>query len=120
MASPGLPPSPAPPPPPPPPPTPNTPHLTVGGGSANPFMLAAGLSIGKSLAEPALQGAARSVMAALKARGAEVPIPTDVVVARRFAADAPATVKAAADVAPDDMILDIGPDTAARLARQLE
>src|SRR6218665_848036 len=95
-------------------------QLIVGGGMANPFMLAAGLSIGKSLAEPDLQGAARSVMAALKARGAEVPIPTDVVVARRFAADAPATVKAAADVAPDDMTLDIGPDTAARLARQLE
>ncbi|MCW5260144.1 phosphoglycerate kinase [Verminephrobacter eiseniae] len=95
-------------------------QLIVGGGIANTFMLAAGLPIGKSLAEPDLQGAARSVMAALKARGAEVPIPTDVVVARRFAADAPATVKAAADVAPDDMILDIGPDTAARLARQLE
>src|SRR6218665_1281691 len=86
-------------------------QLIVGGGIANTFMLAAGLSIGKSLAEPDLQGAARSVMAALKARGAEVPIPTDVVVARRFAADAPATVKAAAAVAPDDMILDIGPDT---------
>jgi phosphoglycerate kinase len=60
------------------------------------------------------------VIEAMKARGAEVPIPTDVVVATRFAADAPATVKAAADVAPDDLILDIGPQTAARLAQQLK
>jgi phosphoglycerate kinase len=56
----------------------------------------------------------------MAARGAEVPIPSDVVVAPRFAADAPATVKAAADVGPDDLILDIGPDTAARLAGQLK
>jgi phosphoglycerate kinase len=59
------------------------------------------------------------VIAAMKARGAEVPIPTDVVVATRFAADAPATVKAAADVGPDDLILDIGPDTAKVLAAKL-
>ena len=95
-------------------------QLIVGGGIANTFMLAAGLPIGKSLAEPDLLDAAKSVMAAMKARGAEVPVPTDVVVAKTFAADAPATVKAATDVAEDDMILDIGPETAARLAAQLK
>ena len=95
-------------------------QLIVGGGIANTFMLAAGLPIGKSLAEPDLVGDARAVIEAMKARGAEVPIPTDVVVAKEFKADAQATVKAAQDVAADDMILDIGPDTAARLAAQLE
>jgi phosphoglycerate kinase len=94
--------------------------LIVGGGIANTFMLAAGLPIGKSLAEPGLVGEARAVMQAMAARGAQVPIPQDVVVAPRFAADAPATIKAAADVGPEDMILDIGPQTAVVLARQLE
>jgi phosphoglycerate kinase len=94
-------------------------QLIVGGGIANTFMLGAGLPIGKSLAEPDLLDAAKSVMAAMKARGAEVPIPTDVVTAKTFAADAPATIKAATDVAEDDLILDIGPETAARLAAQL-
>jgi phosphoglycerate kinase len=94
--------------------------LIVGGGIANTFMLAAGLKIGKSLAEPDLLGAAKAVIEAMKARGAEVPIPEDVVVAKTFAADAPATVKAASDVADDDMILDIGPKTAAKLATQLK
>ncbi len=94
-------------------------HLIVGGGIANTFLLAAGLPIGKSLAEPDLVDQARAVIQAMKARGAEVPIPTDVVVAQRFAADAPATIKAAADVADDDLILDIGPETAQRLATQL-
>lgn len=98
----------------------NVDQLIVGGGIANTFMLAAGLPIGKSLAEADLVGDARTVIEAMKARGAEVPIPTDVVVAKAFAADAPATVKAAADVAADDMILDIGPQTAARLAAQLK
>ena len=93
--------------------------LVVGGGIANTFLLAAGLPIGKSLAEPDLVGEARAVMAAMKARGAEVPIPTDVVVAKTFAADAPATVKAAAEVAADDLILDIGPQTAQVLAAKL-
>ncbi len=93
--------------------------LIVGGGIANTFLLAAGLPIGKSLAEHDLVGEARAVIEAMKARGAEVPIPTDVVTAKRFAADAPATVKAVADVAADDLILDIGPATAARLAKQL-
>lgn len=95
-------------------------QLVVGGGIANTFMLAAGLPIGKSLAEPDLLDQAKSVIAAMKARGAEVPIPTDVVVAKAFAADAPATVKAAKDVAADDLILDIGPETARKLATQLK
>lgn len=95
-------------------------QLIVGGGIANTFMLAAGLPIGKSLAEADLVGEARAVIEAMKARGAAVPIPTDVVVAQRFAADAPATVKKASEVADDDLILDIGPETAARLAAQLK
>jgi phosphoglycerate kinase len=94
--------------------------LIVGGGIANTFMLAASLPIGKSLAEPDLVDQARAVMQAMKARGAEVPIPIDVVVAKEFKADAPATVKAAADVATDDLILDIGPRTAAHLADRLK
>jgi phosphoglycerate kinase len=94
--------------------------LIVGGGIANTFMLAAGLPIGKSLAEPDLLDQARSVMAAMKARGAAVPIPVDVVTAKAFKADAVATVKAASSVAPDDLILDIGPATAAMLAEQLK
>jgi phosphoglycerate kinase len=97
----------------------NVDQLIVGGGIANTFLLAAGLPIGKSLAEADLVGEARAVIDAMKARGAEVPIPTDVVTAKTFAADAPATVKAASEVAADDLILDIGPQTAARLAQQL-
>ena len=95
-------------------------QLIVGGGIANTFMLAAGLPIGKSLAEPSLVEQARAVMAAMKARGAEVPIPTDVVTAKSFSADAPASTKRAQDVEADDMILDIGPETAGRLAAQLQ
>ncbi len=98
----------------------NVDQLIVGGGIANTFLLAAGLPIGKSLAEADLVGEAKAVIEAMKARGADVPIPTDVVVAKAFAADAPATVKAAADVEADDLILDIGPETAAKLAKQLE
>jgi phosphoglycerate kinase len=98
----------------------NVDQLIVGGGIANTFMLASGLSIGKSLAEPSLVGDAKAVIEAMKARGAEVPIPTDVVTAKTFAADAVATVKAATDVAEDDLILDIGPVTAAKLAEQLK
>jgi len=93
--------------------------LIVGGGIANTFLLAMGLTIGKSLAEPDLVAEARAVIDAMKARGAEVPIPVDVVVAKKFAADAAATVKAVADVADDDLILDVGPQTAAILATQL-
>jgi phosphoglycerate kinase len=98
----------------------NVDQLIVGGGIANTFMLAAGLNIGKSLAEADLVGEAKAVIEAMKARGAEVPIPTDVVVAKTFAADAVATVKKATEVADDDMILDIGPETAAKLAAQLK
>ena len=98
----------------------NVDQLIVGGGIANTFMLAAGLNIGKSLAEPDLVGEAKAVIAAMAARGAEVPIPTDVVTAKTFAADAVATVKKATEVADDDLILDIGPETAAKLAAQLK
>ncbi len=105
----------------------NVDQLIVGGGIANTFMLAAGLNIGKSLAEPDLLDEAKAVMAAMKARAdasgnasIAVPIPTDVVCAKSFAADAPATVKQATDVADDDLILDIGPETAAKLAAQLK
>ncbi len=94
--------------------------LIVGGGIANTFMLAVGLPIGKSLAEADLVGEAKKIMAAMKARGAEVPIPTDVVVGRELAANAAATVKLAADVGADEMILDIGPETSARLAESLK
>ena len=98
----------------------NVDQLIVGGGIANTFMLAAGMQIGKSLAEPDLLPEARAVIEAMKARGAAVPIPTDVVTAKEFKADALATVKAATDVASDDLILDIGPQTAQRLAGQLK
>ena len=94
--------------------------LIVGGGIANTFMLAAGVPIGKSLAEADLVDQARAVMQAMTARGADVPIPQDVVVATEFKADARASVKPAADVAPDEMILDIGPKTAALLASKLK
>ena len=95
-------------------------QLIVGGGIANTFLLAAGLPIGKSLAEPDLLAEARAVIDAMRARGAAVPIPSDVVTAKTFAADAIATVKAASDVAGDDLILDIGPETTALLAAQLK
>jgi phosphoglycerate kinase len=98
----------------------NVDQLIVGGGIANTFMLAAGLNIGKSLAEADLVGEAQAVIEAMKARGAEVPIPTDVVVAKEFSASAQATVKKAHEVQDDEMILDIGPETAARLAAQLK
>ncbi|HKB83926.1 MAG TPA: phosphoglycerate kinase [Burkholderiales bacterium] len=91
-------------------------QLIVGGGIANTFMLAAGLSIGKSLAEADLVGDARSIMAIIEAKGGSVPIPVDVVCAKEFSADAKATLKDANAVAADDLILDIGPKTAASLA----
>ena len=98
----------------------NVDQLIVGGGIANTFMLAAGLKIGKSLAEPDLVGEAKAVIDAMAARGAAVPVPTDVVTAKAFAPDAVATVKKATEVADDDMILDIGPETAAKLAGMLK
>jgi phosphoglycerate kinase len=98
----------------------NVDQLIVGGGIANTFMKAAGLNIGKSLAEHDLLAQASAVIAAMKARGADVPIPVDVVVAKTFSADAAATVKAATEVADDDLILDIGPKTAQILANKLK
>jgi phosphoglycerate kinase len=94
-------------------------NLIVGGGIANTFMLAAGLKIGKSLAEADLVNEAKAVIDMLAARGASVPIPVDVVCAKEFAATAAATVKDVQDVTDDDMILDIGPKTAAQLAQQI-
>jgi phosphoglycerate kinase len=98
----------------------NVDGLIVGGGIANTFMLAAGLKIGKSLAEPDLIGEAKAVIDAMQARGAAVPIPTDVVCAKEFSPTAVATVKKATEVEDDDLILDIGPETAATLAAQLK
>ncbi|MFS8977190.1 phosphoglycerate kinase [Cupriavidus necator] len=95
-------------------------QLIVGGGIANTFMLAAGLKIGKSLAEADLLADARAIIDIMARRGASVPIPVDVVCAREFSATAAATVKDVKDVADDDMILDIGPQTAAQLADQLK
>ena len=89
-------------------------QLIVGGGIANTFMLASGLPIGKSLAEPALLEEAKRIMAATK-----VPLPVDVVVAKELSAAAPATTKVARDVAADEMILDIGPKTAQAFAAAL-
>jgi phosphoglycerate kinase len=94
-------------------------QLIVGGGIANTFLLAAGLAVGKSLCETDLRAEADKVMAKMKKRGAEVPLPTDVVVAKMFAADAKAAVKDARAVAADDLILDIGPQTAARYGELL-
>ncbi len=91
-------------------------QLIVGGGIANTFIAAQGHGVGKSLVEIDLVDTAKQIMADASARGAQVPVPTDVVVATRFAADAPATVKAVDAVGDDDLILDIGPDTAKRYA----
>jgi phosphoglycerate kinase len=94
-------------------------HLIVGGGIANTFMKAVGLNIGKSLAEPDLVSQARSIIDMMAARGAQVPIPVDVVCAKEFSSTAAACVKDVADVQDDDLILDIGPKTAAILAEQV-
>jgi phosphoglycerate kinase len=95
-------------------------QLIVGGGIANTFMLAAGLPIGKSLAEPDQLAQARAVMEKMQARGAAVPIPVDVVCAKEFSAQAKATTKSAKKVEADDLILDIGPQTSAQLAEILK
>lgn len=95
-------------------------NLIVGGGIANTFMLASGLKIGKSLAEADLVNEAKAIIDMMAKRGASVPIPTDVVCAKEFSPTATATVKAVADVADDEMILDIGPATAALLAEQIK
>jgi phosphoglycerate kinase len=91
-------------------------RLIVGGGIANTFLLAAGLPIGKSLAEPDLVSECRKVTDTLQKKGATLPLPMDVVVAKRFAADAPALLRRADDVQADEMILDVGPQTSAHLA----
>ncbi len=95
-------------------------QLIVGGGIANTFLLAAGSRIGKSLAEHDLTGEASKVMATLMAKGGIVPLPIDVVCAKEFSATAKAETKAIRDVAPDDLILDIGPQSAAALAKIVE
>lgn len=94
-------------------------QLIVGGGIANTFLLAAGHRIGKSLAEPELVDEARRISGILEAKGGSVPVPTDVVCAKEFSATAQATTKPASAVADDDLILDIGPDTANALAKSL-
>jgi phosphoglycerate kinase len=94
-------------------------HLIVGGGIANTFMKAVGLNIGKSLVEADLVGEAKAIIEMMAARGAQVPIPVDVVCAKEFSPTAAATIKDVADVEDDDMILDIGPRTAATLAGQI-
>jgi len=91
-------------------------QLIVGGGIANTFMLAAGLPVGKSLCEADLAPEAKEIAVMMEARGAAVPIPVDAVCGKAFAADTPAVTKAARDVGDDDMIFDIGPQTAARYA----
>ncbi len=95
-------------------------NMIVGGGIANTFMLAAGLKVGKSLAEADLVDEAKKIMAKMKARGAEVPIPVDVVCGKEFSPTAAATIKDVADVVDDDMIFDIGPKTAQLLADKLK
>jgi len=95
-------------------------QLVVGGGIANTFLAAMGKPIGKSLTEADLVGDAREIIALMKARGAEVPIPVDVVCGKEFSATAAATVKSVDDVAADDMIFDIGPRTAQMLADKMK
>ncbi len=95
-------------------------QLIVGGGIANTFIAAMGHGVGKSLVEMDLVDTAKQIMADAKARGADIPVPSDVVVAPAFAADAPATVKAVDAVGAEDMILDIGPQTAARYAELIK
>ena len=92
-------------------------QLIVGGGIANTFIAAAGYKVGKSLYEPDLLDTARKIVADAKARGADIPLPVDVVTAKQFLPDAAAEVKAVGAVAEDDLILDIGPQTAAQYAQ---
>jgi phosphoglycerate kinase len=91
--------------------------LIVGGGIANTFLLAAGHQIGRSLAEPDLVGEARAIIELMRARGADVPLPPDVVCAKELSPTAVATLKNIAEVAPDDLILDIGPTASAEISR---
>jgi len=91
-------------------------QLIVGGGIANTFLAAQGYAVGTSLCEHDLLDTAREIIQAATARGAQIPLPVEVVTAPRFAADAPATVKPVTEVGPDEMILDIGPETSAHYA----
>ena len=91
-------------------------QLIVGGGIANAVLRTAGSRSGKSLAEPDLTAEASKVMATLMAKGGGIPLPIDVVCAKEFSATAKAETKPIRDVAPDDLILDIGPQSAAALA----
>jgi phosphoglycerate kinase len=95
-------------------------QLIVGGGIANTFIAAAGFSVGKSLYEPDLIDEAKQLIANAKAAGSDIPIPTDVVCAKEFSDTAEATVKEVADIEADDLILDIGPETAAHYASILK
>ena len=95
-------------------------QLIVGGGIANTFLAATGLAVGKSLHEPAMLDIARKLLAKASARGTAIPLPTDVVVAREFSVTAHADVRAADAVGADEMILDIGPDTADALGKLLQ
>lgn len=95
-------------------------QLIVGGGIANTFIAAAGYNVGKSLYEPDLLDTAKKIVADAKARGADIPMPVDVVTAKQFLPDAVAEVKAVDAVAEDDLILDIGPQTAAQYAQLIE
>lgn len=95
-------------------------QLIVGGGIANTFIAAAGYNVGKSLYEPELIDQAKSLIAAAKQAGADIPIPVDVVCAKEFSESAEATVKAVSDIADDDMVLDIGPETAKQYADMLK
>jgi phosphoglycerate kinase len=95
-------------------------QLIVGGGIANTFLAATGLSVGKSLCETEMLDVARRLMDKARARGTEIPLPTDVVVAREFASTAHADVRPVNEVRPDEMILDIGPDSADRYAALLQ
>jgi len=87
-------------------------HLIVGGGIANTFLLAEGFKVGKSLAEPDLVPECKKVLATLAEKGGTLPLPIDVVVAKEFSPTAPATIRRADAVQPDEMILDVGPQTA--------
>lgn len=95
-------------------------QLIVGGGIANTFLAANGLPVGKSLHEPDLIETAKKIMADAKARGADIPMPVDVVVATEFSATAKPAIKNVADVGPEDLILDIGPETAKAYAALIE
>ncbi|CAG7856105.1 partial Phosphoglycerate kinase, partial [biofilm metagenome] len=95
-------------------------QLIVGGGIANTFIAAMGYPVGKSLYEPELIEEAKSLIAAAKQAGSDIPIPSDVVCAKEFSETAAATIKNVADVADDDLILDIGPETAQQYAKMLQ